>query len=212
MSLAFGPDIDDLEPTFPLIADGGGDAQPDPLSRRGQDQWSVREVAADGEPPVVKRLPENVEQSARYHARTPEPNYSQFQAEYVDSKGREYAFARRGAFLAAQGDDVDNSRFGGVPPRSGSVKVKRLLLFLRMPISHRWQVPLPTPVGEKLELYHVATQVLCEAKTDGVFVASPRGRTGHVFVNDFESMGQVADPMPYEPWLRISEEPGGERF
>lgn len=207
--LVFEFDDDDLEPNFAVTAGGGGDAQPDVL-RRAQTQWDP--PAEDGRNPLVERLPENVKRSAQYHARTPEPNYAQFQAEWVDQKGREYAFARSGRFLEGQSDDVDNVRFNGVPPREGSVKAKRLLLFLRMPINQRWSVPLPDPAGEKLQLYHVATQVLCKAVTDGVFVANPRGRTGHVFVRDFESLGQVADPSPYEPWLRVGKEPGLRRF
>ena len=77
-----------------------------------------------------------------------------------------------------------------------------------MPINQRHTVPPPEPDGEKLVLYFVAAQVLCTAKTDGVFVDGPRVRTGHVFVRDFETHGQVSDPGPFEPWLRISEEPG----
>lgn len=162
--------------------------------------------------PLTQRPPENAAQSARYHARAPEPNYTQFRAEYVDQKGREYAFARSGRFLEEQADSVDNARFDGVPPRTGSIVAKRLLLFLRMPINQRWSVPLPDPVGEKLQLYHVATQVLCKAATDGVFVASPRGRTGHVFVTNFESMGVAVDPTPYESFLDVGKPPGAERF
>lgn len=199
--LQFSVDEDDLP------SSGGGAAQPDPLDRP-QTQWDP--PADDDRDPHVYRLPENIERSARYHERTPEPNYSQFKAEYIDSKGREYALARAGNFLEGNAG-LDNGKFD-TPPREGSVKAKRLLMFLRMPINQRWSVPIPDPDGEKLQLYHVATQVLCKSTTDGVFVSGPRARTGYIYMRDFESLGQVADPSPFEPWLRLGKEPGKKWF
>ena len=188
-----------------LASTGGGAAQPD-VSALGQTQWDDE---GDGHDKPVPRRPEDVEASAAYHAKTPEPNYEQFRPEFVDQHGREYALARAGKFLERQQDDVDNGRFD-TPPRKGTARAGRLLMWLRMPINQRWSVPLPDPDGEELVLYHVATQVKCVAKTDGVFVATPRARTGHVFVRDFESRGQVLDPTPYEPWLRTGKPPGRE--
>ena len=178
---------------------------PDPVTSRKRVQW-----ADDDDARPVPRRANDIEASASYHARRPEPNYSQFQAEYVDHHGREYALARTGDLLEAQ-TDVQNEIYD-TPPLTGAVSVKRLLLWLRMPINQRHTVSLPEPDGEKLVLYYVAAQVLCTAKTDGVFVDGPRARTGHVFVRNFETHGQASDPGAFEPWLRISEEPGNHHF
>jgi hypothetical protein len=222
MADIFGPDISDSdeevgagegvdEEAEDADADEGRESRGESafFYRHGQTQWpdNVNSEVA------VKRLPRDSNRSERRHALTPEPNYSAFKAEYVDAKGREYSVARSGKHLMAQGDSVHNASYNGTPSRTASgEKVGRLLLNLRMPINQRWSVPLPDPWGEKLTLYHPATQVLCKATTDGVFVASPRGRTGHVFVSDFESLGQVDDPTPYEPRLRSGKPPGANRF
>jgi hypothetical protein len=161
----------------------------DPVFGRKQTQWDDED---DGDKPVRRRA-NAVASAAEYHALRPEPNYSQFKAQFVDSRGREYALALH---LDDKTDPFES------PPLTGSVKAKRLLLSLRMPIRQRHTVPLPEPDGEALELYHVATQVLCTAKTDGVWVAGPRQRTGSVYVRDFISHGQVSDPKTYEAWLR----------
>jgi hypothetical protein len=114
---------------------------------------------------------------------------------------------------------VSNGTFATPSPTASSKhaaaaaeSTPRLLLFLRMPINQRWQVDLPSPDGEQLELYHVSNQVLCHAVTDGVFVR-PRARTGYLYVRRFASLGQVPEPAIYEAWLRRSaREPGTQWF
>ncbi len=209
--LQFAPEDDEVfvaGDESALASTGGGDAQRN-LLVLPQQQWRDDD---DDDDTTVQPLPEDMASAAEYQARTPEPAYSQFIPEYSDQYGREYALARAGGFLAQNRDDVNNGVFD-TPPRTGSVSANRLLLFFRMPINQRYSVPLPEPDGEELQLYFVATQVICVAKTDGVFVSGPRARTGHLFVRDFESRGQVADPTPYEPFLGAGgKEPGKTWF
>ena len=215
--LQFAPDDDDDAGVVSgnasaLASTGGGAAQRNVLELPQQQWRNADDADADADDQSVQQLPGDMASAAEYQARTPEPAYSQFIPEYVDQHGREYALARAGAFLAKNQDDVDNGAFD-TPPRSGSARARRLLLFLRMPIAQRYTVPLPEPDGEELRLYFVATQVICIAKTDGVFVSGPRARTGHLYVRDFESRGQVADATPYEPFLGAGgKEPGKTWF
>lgn len=164
----------------------------------------------DAETEAIEKQPKDAERSARYHAKTPNPNYSEFVPQFVDRHGREYAVARTGSFLEDVADDVDNASYTD-PPRSGTKRMGRLLMWLRMPIHQRHSEQLPDPVGENLVLYHVATQVVCRAKTDGVFVTA-RARTGYMFVRDFVSEGQTGTPGAYEPWLHAKHEPGSHMF
>ena len=142
--------------------------------------------------------PQNVERAAQYHAQRPEPAYDQFKPEFVDSEGREYAVARSGDFLEQQ--DVSNGLYTD-PPTDRRRELGRLLLWLRMPINLRHSVDPPDPDGERLQLYHAETQVLCEVRTESVFVM-PRMSTGHVFVSNMVSTGKVSNPAPYEKWLQ----------
>ena len=204
--IRFGEDIDDDDDARMLAAAGGAPTSVDLFGLGIETRQTTGEDAPDGVPPSDPR------RAAAYHALRPEPNYSEFSPEFVDQHGREYSVAKAGTFLEQQQDVVANATFTAPSLSGDDVSPRRLLLFLRMPINHRWQTELPDPDGEKLELYHVSTQVLCRAVTEGVFV-QPRARTGHVYVRGFESLGQVSNPASYESWLRVSaRDPGAQWF
>lgn len=161
----------------------------DPVFGRTQTQWDDE---GDGDV-KVKRRANNIEKSAKYHARRDSvPSYSKFKPQYVDSHGREYQIV---SFL----DDKDKEF--EVPPMDDFIQIKRVLLTLRMPIAQHYSEPLPEPMGEALELFHVESQVLCTGTTDGVYVDGPTARTGKVYVLNFETHGTVSDPEPYIAWL-----------
>lgn len=154
--------------------------------------------------------PQNVERAAEYHAQRPEPNYTQFRAEFVDARGREYAVAR-GSDLLEQHDDLKNDTFT-TPPPDQRRDTGRLLLWFRIPINLRHSVGPPNSDNEGMMLYHPETQVLCTAMSDGVFI-QPRAATGHMFVEKFVSFGKTNAPEVCERWLRLgTDEPGGNWF
>ena len=112
-------------------------------------------------------------------------------------------------FVATQ-DDVFNKDFGDDDVAEGG-NAKRLVLYIRMPIRQRHTVQRPEATGERLTLYHVRTQSLCTCITDGVFFLN-KARTGHLFVRNFNSAGQLADPRPYEQWLKTDTHEAGRRW
>ena len=156
--------------------------------------------------PAAEVPPADPDRAAAYHARRPGPNYEEFTPVFSDMHGRQYGVMRRDAEGDAQ-PTADELVASGAPAAGGRVR-----LSLRMPINQRWSVPLPAPSDEKLVLYHPASQTTCSARTDGVFVAGARARTGFVVVRDFVTHGQVADPAVHEPALRTGRPAGAEYF
>ncbi len=147
------------------------------------------------------KRPRDPERAAEYAARAPEPNYSQFgrqRAQYVDQDGREYRLAAgeaRDALVRA--GDIQRPDYAE-PSVHGRRAVGRQLFWVRIPIRLRGSVDFPPPRDHALSLYFVRDQVLCRGVTDGVYYTGPRKRSGSVVLRDFVTLGQVADPRPYE--------------
>jgi len=144
-----------------------------------------------------KRPPKNLKASSIYHAKTPQPNYSQFgKARFVDTFGREYKIGK--------GKIVDNliesgemifSKFDD-PPLDKTVGWGTQVCWIRIPITLRGTVQMPEPENEEITLYHPHTQVLIKATTGGMF-NYPRAKTGYVILKNFTSFGQVPDPSKF---------------
>jgi hypothetical protein len=144
----------------------------------GEDQPAWEKLEA---PP-----PQDIDASAAYHARTPEPNYSEFQPRLADALGREYAVAEH------QPDDG------------------RLLLWIRLPIRLRRTVDFPV-LGDDVELFDTQTQHLVIGKIDGIFVSGPTKATGHLFLADARKR-QPTNTAVYARWLDIKAPPPDDRI
>ncbi len=135
------------------------------------------------------RPPQDVERSATYHAKTPEPNYVEFGERgptHIDREGREYI--------------VDASSTGDG---------RRVRLFFRIPRRLHDNVLPPSPQGEELELYKVHDQTTLTGRTDGVFITSARKKTGHMFLLNPSYGGQVIDPAEFERWVQVKRKRTG---
>lgn len=146
----------------------------------------------------------DIRKSHRYAAKTPEPNYSEFNKllkrknVYVDLLGREYILASGAMRDKFVGQGIITSPDFREPDPTSIESVGSLVFWIRIPIKLRGHTPFPEPSGEKLTLYYPKDQILCRAITDGVFYSGPKKKTGYVVLREFKTFGQVANPEEYE--------------
>lgn len=186
------PILDSLWPESPLPrAEAALDAPVHVLPSPPPSAASAEDVSAEPRwfHDPTTRPPQDVERSATYHAKTPEPNYAAFGERgptHIDRDGREYI--------------VDASSTGDS---------RRVRLFFRIPIRLHDNVLPPSPQGEELELYKVHDQTTLTGRTDGVFITSARKKTGHMFLLNPSYGRQVIDPEPFERWLQVKRKRTG---
>ena len=143
-----------------------------------------------------------MQKAAEYEARRPGPNYSEFKPEFADQHGRQYEFARNGSFLDNLQDEVHNLKHNrGTAFLAKGLENKRMCLWIRMPIRQKYSEKVPQPDGEQLILYHVETQVICTAKTTGVFFHNAQARTGYVLVDGYTVRGRAEDPQTFDRFV-----------
>ncbi len=144
-----------------------------------------------GVDPARKRVHRYKNVSASYHARTPQPNYSEFgNAKFVDRPhGRQYRIAKV--------TDRTIGLLGGANPRTSRSRI----LWVRLPIRKGGSRIDQPQQGERLKLYEVKTQRPATCVVDQTFFA-PRAATGYVRVSSFAiAPNPAVDPSQWTQYL-----------
>ena len=126
-----------------------------------------------------------------YHARTPQPNYSEFEGtQYVDRpEGRQYRIPRTTSKI------VD--MLGGTDPRT----TRDRIMWVRLPIRRGGATIQPPQIGDRLQLYQLRTQRRAQCVVDETYFG-PKAATGYIRVGQFTlAPNPAVDPSQWTPYL-----------
>lgn len=149
-----------------------------------------------------KKINGNSNERFNYMIKTPNPNYSEFVPDFIDSDGREYSISNS---KQVHGFDIDNDILNAeLLSTTDFQSWGNQILWIRIPIKYHNVTTFPNPSNEELYLLHLNTQISASCKTSKVFHL-PRSATGYVIVKNFTTNGQIVDPSIFLPFLDKTE-------
>lgn len=142
------------------------------------------------EPPRRQRRKRFHDVRQAYHARTPQPNYSEFgKAEFVDAHGRHYKIPPT--------DEQVLRLLAGTDPRTTSTRI----LWIRLPIRKGGSHMESPRQGDRLRLYQLRSQREATCLVEQNFMG-PRAATGYLRVTSFVvSVNPSVNPSEWKPQL-----------